>query len=368
MWTDWNTFISSLGATQGLLLAIFLFFNNKPAKYLAMFTLVFSLGLIEHLFVELQQNSLLFWIPDFIGITSFLYGPLLYLYIHLSLKPKIAHAIHKHFMLFYIFFGELLMVVLLKAVFNFEIGEKLLFAHEIIALELLFAQLFFYCTKSLILLRKEKRKYRLSLKPSFEPSFAKWLFYLTSALTFIYLLSFVSTNLMLLGFNFEEVLLSVVQLGCVAVVYSFSYHALMQKNHIGQSVDTQPKYNNSPIIKENKPEYLRKIIDSMESEHLYLDPLLTQNKLSEKLGINRFYISQVINEYLGKSFPDFVNAYRVKKTKALLKSDKGQYYTLLAIAYESGFNSKTSFNIVFKKHTGHTPSAYRKLLQEKAKL
>ena len=359
MWTDWLTFLSSLGAMQGLLLAIFLFFNNKPARYLAVFTLVFSLGLMERLFEQLQQNSFLFWLPDFIGITSFLYGPLLYLYIHSSLKPTIAQAVHKHFLLFYVFCGELVLTILLKVLFNFELGGNFLSLSEIFAFELLFAQLFYYCFKSLFLLHKEKRQHELS--------FVKWLFYLTSALTFIYLLSFVSTNLMLLGFNFEEVLLSLVQLGCVAVVYSFSYHALMQKNRIEQRKDTQPKYNNSPIIKENKPEYLRKIIDSMEREQLYLDPLLTQNKLSEKLGINRFYISQVINEHLGKSFPDFVNAYRVKKTKTLLESDKGQYYTLLAIAYESGFNSKTSFNSVFKKHTGHTPSAYRKLLLEKAR-
>jgi AraC-like DNA-binding protein len=72
------------------------------------------------------------------------------------------------------------------------------------------------------------------------------------------------------------------------------------------------------------------------------------------------HLSQVINQLEGKNFFDFVNAYRVEEVKRKMADDRSKKLTLLAIALESGFNSKTSFNMVFKKMTGQTPSQYYK--------
>lgn len=360
---DWSVLLSVMGAMQGLLLAFFLYFSKKTGlagNYLSFFTLVFSVGLLEQFISPLKEHPFLFVFPDLLGVSSYLYGPFLYEYIYVSIYSKPSKKYHKHFLLFYYTFSMVIILASLKLLFGFEISLQITYYYEIVAFEILFIQLFFYCYKSLKLLLGVENELSLNLK--------NWLKYLTISLLSIYLLSYVSTNLMLMGFNFEELLLGIVQLGCVIVVYSFSYHALLQPATINHEDKKLPKYNNSSILEENKEEYLSKIDQLIEQEKLYLDPSLTLSKLADLIGVNRFYISQVINESKDKSFPDYINAYRIERSKALLKNDKTKHYTILAIAYESGFNSKTSFNNAFKKHTGLTPSAYRKMIEEKQQM
>ena len=99
----------------------------------------------------------------------------------------------------------------------------------------------------------------------------------------------------------------------------------------------------------------------MENEKPYLNNRLGLKDVAEYLNISVHHLSQVINEQLDKNFFDFVNDYRVTEVKNLLRDPKHKQFTLLAIAYDCGFNSKSSFNSVFKKITGLTPSSYVKL-------
>ncbi len=78
------------------------------------------------------------------------------------------------------------------------------------------------------------------------------------------------------------------------------------------------------------------------------------------MNISVNHLSQVINEQLGMTFFDYVNSYRVEEVKARLSSPDVKNFTLLGIAYDSGFNSKSSFNSIFKKFTGLTPSQFAK--------
>ncbi|NNE26190.1 MAG: AraC family transcriptional regulator [Saprospiraceae bacterium] len=105
-----------------------------------------------------------------------------------------------------------------------------------------------------------------------------------------------------------------------------------------------------------------KIKSAMEDEDAFLDPLLSISRLSELTQIPQYKITLLLNQSLKKSFYEFVNEYRVNKAKQLLASEKVQQYSILGIADESGFNSKASFNRVFKKTTGLTPSQYIKQL------
>ena len=102
----------------------------------------------------------------------------------------------------------------------------------------------------------------------------------------------------------------------------------------------------------------------MEVDNAYLDPMLSISKLAELTEIPQYKITLLLNKELDKSFYEFVNDYRVEKAKQLLASDKAQQYSILGIADESGFNSKASFNRVFKKTTGSTPSQYIKSLTQ----
>lgn len=106
-------------------------------------------------------------------------------------------------------------------------------------------------------------------------------------------------------------------------------------------------------------EYLRwteRLEQLMRAERPYLEPDLSLAELAGRLGTNPALLSRVINSGFGQNFNDFVNGYRVAEAERLLGEPRYQHYTLLAIALESGFNSKSTFNRVFKKLKGETPS------------
>ena len=98
----------------------------------------------------------------------------------------------------------------------------------------------------------------------------------------------------------------------------------------------------------------------MQKEKPYLEPKLSLGQLAEMLGVAANKLSQVINQYEEKNFYDFVNGYRVQEFIVRAQCESNKNLNLLGIAYGSGFNSKSSFNQVFKKMMGETPSAYLK--------
>jgi AraC-like DNA-binding protein len=83
-------------------------------------------------------------------------------------------------------------------------------------------------------------------------------------------------------------------------------------------------------------------------------------ELAKNVSISTNHLSQLLNQELGQNFFDFINWYRVQEAQRRLADSQCKHLTLLAIAYETGFSNKTSFNRVFKKHTGMTPSQFVK--------
>ena len=120
------------------------------------------------------------------------------------------------------------------------------------------------------------------------------------------------------------------------------------------------KYEKSGLKKAEADNYFLSLEKFMREEKPYLDPDLTISDLSNKLGIQRHYLTQTINERLQKNFFMYVNEYRVREAKRMMDDENCKDYTLLRIAYESGFNSKSGFNTIFKRLTGYTPSEYKK--------
>src|SRR5690606_28387216 len=98
----------------------------------------------------------------------------------------------------------------------------------------------------------------------------------------------------------------------------------------------------------------------MELEKPYLNSELNLVKLAEQMNLSTHQLSFLINNAFGENFFNFINRYRVRKAKELLKDPDYDHFNVLVIAYESGFNSKTSFNNTFKKMTAYTPTEYRK--------
>ncbi|NHE56306.1 helix-turn-helix domain-containing protein [Cyclobacterium plantarum] len=119
------------------------------------------------------------------------------------------------------------------------------------------------------------------------------------------------------------------------------------------------KYQKSGLKNEQANAYLIQLTRFMEETLAWKDNELSIAKISEQTRIPKHYITQVLNEHLGKNFYSFVNEYRIAEAKEMIASPKYQAWSFVAIAYECGFNSKTAFNNFFKKITGLTPSEYR---------
>jgi AraC-like DNA-binding protein len=101
-----------------------------------------------------------------------------------------------------------------------------------------------------------------------------------------------------------------------------------------------------------------KVLTYFEKEKPYFNPELTLSELAQKLKTNTSILSQIINTGFNKNFNDFVNEYRVKAFQDKIKSKEYSHYTMLALAFDCGFNSKATFNRAYKKLTGQNPSAF----------
>ncbi len=128
------------------------------------------------------------------------------------------------------------------------------------------------------------------------------------------------------------------------------------------------KYQLSSLTDDKAKDYLKKLTNYMEREKPYLEPRITIAELAQRVGIPVNYLSQIINRDLEQNFFDFINTYRVKEFKHLLQTPNSQQYTLLSLAHEAGFNSKSTFNAIFKKITGQTPSEYARAVTKSGTL
>ena len=126
-------------------------------------------------------------------------------------------------------------------------------------------------------------------------------------------------------------------------------------------IGIQPKKQDQEITAE-VAQKIKTITAYFETEKPFLDPELNLITLSRKLHLSRAELSEAINTGLGKNFNDFVNGYRVDAVKQMLAEGKQEQLSLLGIALECGFNSKATFNRVFKKLAHISPTEYLKTL------
>ena len=120
-----------------------------------------------------------------------------------------------------------------------------------------------------------------------------------------------------------------------------------------------PRYARSGMDETRATELKRRLIASMEEEKLYRQNSLTLKELADVLETSPHNISEVLNTQIAKTFHDFVNGYRVEEVQHRLADPANDTFTLLSIGLDAGFNSKSSYNAVFKKHTGMTPSQFK---------
>jgi AraC-like DNA-binding protein len=122
------------------------------------------------------------------------------------------------------------------------------------------------------------------------------------------------------------------------------------------------KYAKSGLKESDAEQLHKKLNEYMGMKKPYLDSEISLSKLGESFGVHSNYLSQVINDRENKNFYDYINGYRIDEFKRIASDPKKKKLTIMALALECGFNSKSAFNNCFKKFTGQTPSEFMKLV------
>lgn len=223
----------------------------------------------------------------------------------------------------------------------------------------------FYVTWTALLLRKHQRRIREQFS-DLEKISLEWLRFLTIGMGIIWFLVIAAGND------------RIVFMGIVLFVFLIGFFGIRQSDIFAHNEaapegaddrEQKKKYPKSGLTEDASRKLHQSLLELMASESLYRKSDLSISDLSTKLGVHPNYLSQIINEQEGKNFYDFVNTYRVEEFKRAIALPKNQQHTLLSVAFDCGFNSKSSFNRYFKKSTGKTPSEfYSALFAEKQPL
>jgi AraC-like DNA-binding protein len=347
----------------GIGLAVFIEFlllgkKNKSASdqilTLWMFLIVVHLFLFYLYFTEDVYN-----VPFLLGLElplPLLHGVLLFLYVCFLTNqiPENRKVILLHFVPATVMYLYLITFFILPAEQKIQVYRNQGAGFELFNLIRRYAVLFsgiFYVVWSAILLRKHRNAIQDQFS-NLDKVNLRWLQILTVGLGGIWFLVvfFQNDTLVFTGVVFFVFLIGFFGVRQTAIFTHEPQEAVEEEQ--------KEKYQKSGLTEEASGELHEALVRLMTDEALYKKSDLSINDLSSKLGVHPNYLSQVINQKEKKHFYDFVNAYRIEEFKRLITMQKSQQYTLLALAYDCGFSSKTSFNRYFKKATGQTPSEY----------
>jgi AraC-like DNA-binding protein len=137
------------------------------------------------------------------------------------------------------------------------------------------------------------------------------------------------------------------------------YESGIEKNKLVSKKETSLLFDEKLVTENNHNPIIEDLLRLMEKEKLYLNCELTLGELANQTNIHSQQLSKLINENLHKNFFEFVNDFRIQEFKRLAANPKHKHISILGLAMDAGFNSKASFNRIFKNSTGLTPSEYR---------
>jgi len=191
-----------------------------------------------------------------------------------------------------------------------------------------------------------------------------WLIFMIFSVAVMLLLTLTYSLLPLATQALLHVGLIVVIAFIFAFVNTIVWKALNQPLIFSGVEQEETVYNAGALNEFERVDYDRKVQHAITTEHAFLNSDLTLDELAERTSIPAKKLSQFINEYHRQNFFDFVNSYRINEAKRILTESKDPKLTVLEVMYQSGFNSKSSFNTLFKKKTGQTPTEFRRALEK----
>ncbi len=359
------------GALQALFLSILLAVkknNRKANRHLSLFMCFTALDLFE-LFLG-ARGHLGPTRPYQLSIIpySFIFGPSIFLYIAL-LTARIQSFSKKHLLLYAPFAAVLSAHIIL----HFSLGPRdvpaaVTHADMIINGGGLIFEAALYAL-SLVLLQK----YIGRLKEYFSAIDAIKLSLIRTALAFLILVVFfILLSLLRDGYVRREYKLldSVTILISVGIEFIIAFFAMIQpelfnrvrlmENAVpGNEAASGPKYEKFRLPASEEEKHVRNLREYMAEKKPYLQEELTLQEMADDLSLSTQHLSMILNIRIEQNFFNFVNSYRVEEAKRKLVDPDNRNRSILTIAYEAGFNSKSTFNTMFKKFTGKTPREYR---------
>lgn len=367
-----------LGIVQGFLLGIVLLSyprgNREANKVLGILMISFSLS-IGNIFFD--AAGLLLDYPHLMFLAHplvFLFGPLFLLYVYRLTRPefvlKVKHLFHLvPCVALYLYLIPYILMSADEKIAYYNQHSSQPSAADLIVTPLQIVALFIY----LGVVVNETKRHENRVKnffSSIERINLRWI------RTFVYLLSgvFVVMGIFILvalvgygGFARHYAGPTVGLLVSVSI-YTFGYLGLRQPEiFIGTKSEEEPahKYERSSLTAERADEYYDRLMKLMDEKKPYIDRNLNVQLLAKLVSIPAHHLSQIINERCRQNFFDFVSKYRIEEVKVKLADPKNDHLTIVALAFDSGFNSKSVFNAAFRKHTGLTPSEYRSNLKSR---
>ncbi len=365
---DLFTIIILIGIGQGFFVSVLLLTLNRGNKtanrLLGILMIMFSVSISGFVFIRTDSYK---DFPFIIGLPStviFLFGPLFYFYVkeltagHFEFNRKeILHLIPFLALIFY------------KLPFYFEnpedklasIGSVGILDENLVILIIQIVHLFIY----LFFVKKLLNEYEAKIKStmsSLEKINLRWISVGMNSFLLIFGIMTIFIVLFISGINVYSIYITLIPLLVSITILAIGYFGLTQPIIIPTEIENNKlkKYEKSSLTPENSEKYLNKLLNIMESEKPFLKNDLTLQKLSDMLSVSPHHLSQIINEKMNQNFFDFINSYRIEEAKSLLLDKRGDLLTILAIAEEVGFNSKSAFNIAFKRYTSMTPTQFKK--------
>ena len=361
----------------GIIITFFLSFilitkKNKNLADKILATWLVLLGI--HLWLFYEQSLLKsYQFPVLLGLhlpLPFLHWPFLYLYIAVLTNQ---YDRHKQWLLWLHFIPAILLYIYLMDFFSLSADEKIYIFNQsghvpkyMIFMDLILISIsisgiiYVYLTYRLI---KQHRKNIVNQFSYQEKINLDWLQYLFLGMGLIWtVIWFRGSD----NFIFLSVVIFVIFLGYFGIkqvgIFTNKLPFENEQTSIEAEVEKTKKYGKSSLTKEMSILIHSQLQKVMKEERLFENAELSLNDLATHLKVHPNYLSQVINTIEGKTFFDYINYHRVEAFKKVIEMPQNQKYTLLGLAYDCGFNSKTSFNRNFKKATGFAPSEYLKQL------
>ena len=367
-----------LAAAQGFFLSMVIFRKYAriyAARFVGLLILLYSLTVFFMVINDLGYSVKIeeFYIA-FLAI-PFVIGPLHYLFASHLIQP--SRRFNKkdtlHFIPAFLALIVLPTMVYLSpmpvAVRPEELDRSV--EHYLLLLNwLMFVHAMTYALLSTVKLRQHRRKIR-NVFSSIEKVQLNWLLNITYLILAVLAVFAIENILMSFGIRLTNYYAGS-SIMIAVYIYTLGYMGILRMDvfldpRVSSSIQQVPeasvadrqKYQKSGLSQEKAAEYLDHLLTFMEAKKPFHDNGLTLNQLAEMVNLTPHNLSEILNTLLGKNFFDFINSYRVNEVKAALQDATKSHLTLLAIAFDAGFNSKTAFNTIFKKSTGKTPSEYR---------